>query len=120
MKVLVSYRGGPEWDTSQYSSIVYHHLAHGVSEEFMKTSLEWVFKTPGLLGATTTKPTDLESDINWITTLEFTDAPDSLIAGKIATREVIADHIIDKFNSIIIPELSKVGYSIEITTEHDQ
>jgi hypothetical protein len=115
MKVLVTFNGGPEWNPDDYS-VPHHHIAHGVSEEFMKKSLEWIYKIPGLLGASTDKPKDPTTGINWITTLEFTNAPNQIIDSVPATEDIISNYIITEFKSNIIPELSKVGYKIDITT----
>lgn len=116
MKVFVTFKGGPEWNPEDYS-VPYHHIAHGVPEEFMKKSLEWIYKIPGLTGASTDKPEHPNTGINWTTTLEFVEAHGQTINGEPATEEVISNYIINEFKSNIIPELSKVGYNIDIT--HD-
>lgn len=113
MKVNVIFKGGPEWNPSDYS-VPYHHVAHGISEKFIKDSLEWLYKIPGLIGISTNKPKELDNGINWITTLEFTDSPSQSIDGKTATEDVILNFIIEHYKSIVIPELSKVGYIIDI------
>ena len=115
MKVVVTFNGGPEWNPDDYS-VPYHHIAHGVPEEFMKKSLEWIYKIPGLVGASTDKPTELNTGINWVTTLQFANSLDQTINGEPATEDIIAEYIITEFKSNIIPELSKVGYNIDIAT----
>jgi hypothetical protein len=115
MKVVVTFNGGPEWNPEDYS-VPYHHIAHGVPEEFMKNSLEWIYKIPGLVGASTDKPVELNTGINWVTTLQFTNSLDQTINGEPATEDIIAAYIITEFKSNIIPELSKVGYNIDIAT----
>lgn len=116
MKVNIIFKGGPEWNPSDYS-VPYHHIAHGISEEFMKDSLEWLYKIPGLLGISTNKPNEPDTGINWTTTLEFAASPSQVINGNPATEDAILNFIVDGYKSNIIPELSKVGYTIDIT--HD-
>jgi hypothetical protein len=118
MKIVVTFKGGPEWNPEDYS-VPFHHIAHGVSEEFMKKSLEWIYKIPGLTGASTDKPKELNTGVNWFTTLHFAKVPDQLINGKPATEDVIAQFIIQEFKSVIIPELSKIGYDIDINSIND-
>ena len=115
MKVHITFNGGPEWNPEDYS-VPYHHVTHGVPEEFMKKSLEWLYRIPGLIGASTDKPTELNTGINWITTLQFDDALDQIIDGEPATADVIFNYITTEYKSNIIPELSKIGYTIDITT----
>ncbi len=116
MKVFITFKGGPEWNPADYS-VPYHHIAHGVSEEFMKDSLNWVYKIPGLIGASTDKPVEPNTDVNWVTTLEFAESLTQEIDNKPATEEVILNYILAEYKSNIIPTLSKVGYSIDISHE---
>jgi hypothetical protein len=116
MKIVVTFRGGPEWNATELS-IPAHHLAHGVSEQFMNETLDWMYNIPGLDSLSTKKPVEANTGINWTTTIGFQDAPNVNINGQVATEAVICQYITDKYNSTFIPEMAKIGYDVTLTVE---
>lgn len=103
MIINIIFKNGPKWNPD-VSNVVIHHITHGVPERFMKESLNWLFQNP-IKDVTTTKPDDADSDINWITKIELADDEDS---------KTISKNIKNYYKKNIIPELSKIGYNIEV------
>ena len=103
MRVDVIFRNGPNWNPDDHN-VVFHHINHGVPEDFMKESLNWIFKLP-ISTVNTEKPEG--TDINWIT---------QICLNETATASVAVD-IKEYYEKNIIPELSKVGYDITVVIE---
>jgi hypothetical protein len=106
MKIVIIFKNGPEWDPED-GSVVMHHLANGASESFIMSTMSWIFKNP-LADAKSFKPEDANTGINWTTELYLNDVPNV---------EEIAASIKEKYENEFIPELSKIGYSIEVSIE---
>ena len=103
MIINIIFKNGPKWNPEE-CNVVIHHINHGVPEGFMKESLNWLFKNP-IKDVTTIKSEDLDSDINWTTRIELADDNDSKLISK---------NIKNYYKKNVIPELSKIGYNIEV------
>lgn len=103
MRVDIIFKDGPFWNPDK-SNVVFHHINHGVSEEFMKSSVNWLFGLP-LLTVETEKSST--ADINWTTKIYLNDNAEASVVNEIK----------EYYEKNIIPELSKLGYNIEIKIE---
>jgi hypothetical protein len=100
MRIDVIFKDGPYWDPDK-SNVVFHHINHGVPEEFMKNSLNWLFGLPILTINTEKSQTP---EINWTTQIHLNETAASSVAAEIKKY----------YEENIIPQLSKLGYNIEV------
>ena len=106
MIVNIIFKNGPEWNPKDYSVVV-HHLSHGVPQKFLEESIQWLFTNP-LTNVTSNKPTDTTSSVNWQTDIYISED----LSDEDAFR--VANSIKEKYEQVIIPEFSKIGYDISV------
>lgn len=106
MIVHIIFKGGPEWDPEDFSVVV-HHLNNGVPQKFLEENINWLFSNP-LDNVTSNKPADLTSEFNWKTDIYISE---SLSPDEAAN---VANQIKTRYEEVIIPEFSKVGYNISV------
>lgn len=110
MKVIIEYYNGHKFNKEVSESVIQHHIANGVTEEFLREQISWINSlNPEYIRTIFPDEYTIEvskSGFNWATEISFGEDID------VETQKNSVEDILQRYQLEILPHYKKLsGYS---------